>query len=192
MSDLNVRQERFVAEYLRDGSATAAAVRAGYAPKSAGTVGPRLAREPSIRAELERRQAAIAHEAAIDTKALLGKAARAYEVAEKVDNAAGMNGAVMIMARLLGLIIDRPDPAAAREAAELAKSIELSRAATLWGNAAESLGLARDAAPDQVVGAVSRVAVWPPEVFRIARAAAVQAERERTSEPENATAGVEA
>ncbi len=45
---LTDRQARFVAEYLIDLNATAAAVRAGYSKKNAGKIGPRLVGESRI------------------------------------------------------------------------------------------------------------------------------------------------
>jgi phage terminase small subunit len=46
---LNPKQQRFVAEYLKDLNATQAAVRAGYKPKNADVVGPRLLGQVGIR-----------------------------------------------------------------------------------------------------------------------------------------------
>jgi phage terminase small subunit len=47
---LNPRQARFVAEYLIDLNAGAAAIRAGYSPHTAETCGPRLLRNAQIAA----------------------------------------------------------------------------------------------------------------------------------------------
>lgn len=50
---LNARQERFAREYLIDLNATQAAIRAGYAPKTAGTQGDRLRRNVAIAAFID-------------------------------------------------------------------------------------------------------------------------------------------
>lgn len=45
---LNDKQRRFVAEYLKDGNATQAAIRAGYSKKTAGSQGHDLLKKPEI------------------------------------------------------------------------------------------------------------------------------------------------
>lgn len=54
MDLLNIRQDKFVREYLIDGNATQAAIRAGYAPTSAAGMGCYLLKRPHIRAALDR------------------------------------------------------------------------------------------------------------------------------------------
>lgn len=51
---LNERQQAFVEEYLIDLNATRAAIRAGYSPTSARTVGPRLLSDDVVAAALQR------------------------------------------------------------------------------------------------------------------------------------------
>jgi phage terminase small subunit len=57
---LNERQARFVAEYLVDLNATAAAVRAGYSVATANRVGPRLLSNVGVAAAIAEAQAARA------------------------------------------------------------------------------------------------------------------------------------
>lgn len=45
---LTPKQERFIAEYRKDLNATQAAIRAGYSPKYADTVGPALLRKSGV------------------------------------------------------------------------------------------------------------------------------------------------
>ncbi len=52
MSPLNAKQERFVAEYLVDLSATQAAVRAGYSERTAHSQGPRLLEHVGVKAAI--------------------------------------------------------------------------------------------------------------------------------------------
>ena len=50
---LNLKQQRFVTEYLKDQNAKQAAIRAGYSKKNAETIGPRLSRKVQVRTEIE-------------------------------------------------------------------------------------------------------------------------------------------
>ena len=50
------KQKRFIAEYLIDSSATQAAIRAGYSPKTAKAQGSRLLTDVDIAAELQAKQ----------------------------------------------------------------------------------------------------------------------------------------
>lgn len=50
---LNVQQARFVHEYMKDGNATQAAIRAGYSEKTAGQIGHRLVEKSTIRAAID-------------------------------------------------------------------------------------------------------------------------------------------
>lgn len=45
---MSPKRERFVLEFLKDSSATQAAIRAGYSKKSADTLGPRLLKKPEV------------------------------------------------------------------------------------------------------------------------------------------------
>lgn len=51
--ELTVKQSRFVIEYLRDGNATQAAIRAGYSEHSAAEIGYENLRKPQIVEKLE-------------------------------------------------------------------------------------------------------------------------------------------
>ena len=51
---MNVKQKRFCAEYLVDLNATQAAIRAGYSPASAWSIGYELLKKPDIRARIDK------------------------------------------------------------------------------------------------------------------------------------------
>lgn len=51
------KQAAFIAEYLIDGNATQAAIRAGYSPKSAHVVCHEILKNPSVKAKLAEKQA---------------------------------------------------------------------------------------------------------------------------------------
>ena len=54
-ASLNVKQKRFVEEYLIDLNATQAAIRAGYSEKTAQLTGFRAIRNDKIQAEIQKR-----------------------------------------------------------------------------------------------------------------------------------------
>ena len=56
MAELNARQLRFIEEYLMDWNATRAAIRAGYSPNTAYSVGYDLLRHPEIAIQIEKRK----------------------------------------------------------------------------------------------------------------------------------------
>ena len=68
---LTPKQQRFVAEYLKDLNATQAAIRAGYSEKTANEQGARLLAKASVReavTEGQARQLVAAGLTAVDTK----------------------------------------------------------------------------------------------------------------------------
>ncbi len=53
MARLTARQERFVQEYLIDLNASAAAIRAGYSPKTAEQIGHQLLKKTSVKSAID-------------------------------------------------------------------------------------------------------------------------------------------
>ncbi|MEL7656349.1 MAG: terminase small subunit [Bacillota bacterium] len=53
MAKLTAKQQRFVEEYLIDLNATQAAIRAGYSPATAYSIGSELLKKPEIRARID-------------------------------------------------------------------------------------------------------------------------------------------
>ena len=62
MAKLSARQELFCLEYIRDGNATQAAIRAGYSPKTAYSTGPRLWNNHEVRAQKDELKADLQQE----------------------------------------------------------------------------------------------------------------------------------
>ena len=60
---LNIRQEKFVLEYLKDGNATRAATAAGYSAKTAHVQGCNLLKHPNVAEALLRARETVAEEA---------------------------------------------------------------------------------------------------------------------------------
>lgn len=63
------KRMRFIQEYPKDNNGAAAAVRAGYAPKTAHVTASRLLRDANIRAAIQKAQAELAAEAKLDAQA---------------------------------------------------------------------------------------------------------------------------
>ena len=68
---LTPKQARFVAEYLIDLSATQAAIRAGYSPKTAQQLGYQLLQHPSVAAEIQAGQEKRAEELTLTARETL-------------------------------------------------------------------------------------------------------------------------
>ncbi len=71
---MRTRQRVFVEEYLKSWNATQAAIKAGYSPRSAASIGWENLRKPEIQAEIERR---IEQEVMSDKEVLLRLAQQA-------------------------------------------------------------------------------------------------------------------
>lgn len=71
MSDLTPKQERFAIEYLLDMNATQAAIRAGYATRSAEMQGCRLLKNDKVRAEIDKVRTQHAAEIGVTVQTVL-------------------------------------------------------------------------------------------------------------------------
>jgi hypothetical protein len=78
---LTPRQARFVDEYTADHNASAAARRAGYAPRSAGYTGHRLLKNAQVRAAIDQREAEIADRLGLTAEYALDRLRHVIEVA---------------------------------------------------------------------------------------------------------------
>ena len=70
---MNARQELFVAEYLVDRNATKAAVRAGYAERTAKQTGWRLLQIPSVAAAVAREDLERQERLRVDADSIIGR-----------------------------------------------------------------------------------------------------------------------
>jgi len=68
---LNPKQQRFVAEYLKDLNATQAAIRAGYSKKTARAIGAENLTKPDIAAAIAKKQGKIAEKLEIQAEDLI-------------------------------------------------------------------------------------------------------------------------
>lgn len=102
--NLSTRQARFIDEYLVDGNGAAAAVRAGYAPRSAKVAACRmLTKDNPVRRLIRARQQADSLELGVTRQKVLDGLLAAVEQARAQTNPMGMIAGYREIARLLGL-----------------------------------------------------------------------------------------
>lgn len=139
---LTPKQQRFVAEYLKDQNGKQAAIRAGYAPRSAEVQGCRLLRNAQVRAAVDKAQARVAKKAEITVESLAAELeeARALALAEKQASAAV--AATMGKGKLAGLLVERHKHSGAVGTYDLSKlsEDELDRLEQILGPLADAGG----------------------------------------------------
>lgn len=96
------RITRFVEEYSLDQNGTAAAIRAGYAPKSAHVAASRLIRNHKVQEALAARQRALAERFQIDREGIVAELLAAANLARRNADPAGMVAAYREIGRLCG------------------------------------------------------------------------------------------
>lgn len=106
MPVLTEKQKRFVAEYLIDFNATQAAVRAGYSPKTAKSVGSENLTKPDIAAEIAKAQSKAAKKAEITVQSLADELEEARAIALKEKQSSAAVSATMGKAKLFGLGVE--------------------------------------------------------------------------------------
>lgn len=71
MAKLNARQELFCLEYIKDGNATQAAIRAGYKPKYANTNANKILQNTTVRARIDELMAEMQQDKIADAEEVL-------------------------------------------------------------------------------------------------------------------------
>ena len=108
---LNPKQQRFVAEYLKDSNATQAALRAGYSPKTAYSQGHDLLKKPEISEAVAKGTAEICARAEVSAEyvlsSLLSIAKRCQEQEEF--DPAGANKSLELLGKHLKLWTDKTE-----------------------------------------------------------------------------------
>lgn len=172
---LSPKRRAFAREYCIDSNGTQAAIRAGYSERSATSQASQLLDDPAVQAEIALLQKDAAAAQDVSLSRLYTLLNEACQIARRKESATGMVAAVTAIAKLAGLWIDKTEDLAARDKllAEAQKT-ELKTAASLLGDAAESVGLPRAATPAQIVGALAERPVATPEAYRLLRAAAME------------------
>ena len=96
------KQARFIAEYAVDGSAAAAARRAGYSPRSARVNGPRLLTNAAVREALQASQQATARRLELDRQQVLAEIREAIDLARAQGNPMAMIAGWREIAKMCG------------------------------------------------------------------------------------------
>ena len=99
---LTPKQLRWIDEYLIDLNGSAAAVRAGYSPKSARSIANENLTKPDIQDVLQARQAVMAKELQITRQGVIRGLLDAVEMGRYQQNPAAMVGALREVAKILG------------------------------------------------------------------------------------------
>lgn len=175
--ELSPKRRAFAREYCLDANGTAAAIRAGYAERSATSQASQMLAMPSVKAEIDRLLADAAQAQNVSLARLYGLLNEACQIARRKESASGMVASVIAIAKLAGLWVEKTDDLAARaqieaDTANAAQRGELKTASTLLAAAAESLGLPRAATPAQIVGALAERPLATPEAFELLHAGA--------------------
>jgi phage terminase small subunit len=132
--DLNIRQMRFVTEYIKTGIASRALVLAGYhrSTRNALDVGAsQLIRNRKVQREIARRKAAMLKKSDITIEKLLSDAEDARQLALKIDQPSAATGAGTLQAKLVGLLIDRKESGAPGDFAGMTTPAEIIAAIRL-------------------------------------------------------------
>ena len=99
---LTTKQFRWIDEYLIDFNGAAAAVRAGYSPKSARSIAHENLTKPDIQAVLQARQAAMAKELQITRQGVIRGLLDAVEMGRLQQNPGAMVSALREVSKMLG------------------------------------------------------------------------------------------
>lgn len=102
VSALTAKQLRWIDEYLIDFNGAAAAVRAGYSPKSARSIAHENQTKPDILAVLQARQAELAKELKITRQGVIQGLLEAVEMGRELRNPGAMVSALSTIAKVLG------------------------------------------------------------------------------------------
>src|SRR5262245_15471223 len=117
----NPRHEIFAQEIAKGRSQREAYLSAGYSPKSdkaTDAAASRLLSHAKVATRIQELQAEAARATDVTVQSLLREAEQARALAEAKDQPSAMVSAVMLKARLAGLLIDRTEDLVARERLE--------------------------------------------------------------------------
>ena len=99
---LNDRQSRFVSEYLVDMSATKAAVRAGYSPKTAKSQASRLLTIVNVQSQIKSKQREVEVKLDLGRERIIRDLQEAIDVAREDKDANAMIAACAELNKMMG------------------------------------------------------------------------------------------
>ncbi len=106
---MSAKQQRFVEEYLVDHNATQAAIRAGYSPKTAYSIGHENLKKPEIAAAIAAGEARLRRKTEVSISSQTEDMRENRDLAIKNDQAAAAQQCSMGIAKLHGLLVDRSE-----------------------------------------------------------------------------------
>lgn len=109
IAGLNVRQRRFCEEYLVDYNAAASVTRAGYPTKYPNRVGYQMMRNPAIRACIDQLTLQRADKNVLKPEYVTNKIVKTIDKAEKDNNHTAVLRGCELLARHLGMFIERQE-----------------------------------------------------------------------------------
>lgn len=109
VDNLTVRQRRFVEEYLVDFNGAAAVDRAGYNTKYANRLAHEMLKHPGIKAAIDLLTVERASESVLKPDYVLNKLQRTVERAEAEGNHTAVLRGCEILARALGMFVERKE-----------------------------------------------------------------------------------
>lgn len=99
---LTPKQLRWIDEFLVDGNASAAAVRAGYSERSARTIAHENMTKPDVQAVLQARQMDVANDLLITRQGVIQGLLEAVDMGREQRNPAAMVSALREIGKILG------------------------------------------------------------------------------------------
>lgn len=124
---LSARQQRFIDEYLVDGNATQAAIRAGYSAHTAAVIGAENLRKPKIASAVAAARQARSARTQTTADGIVAELWENHRLARETKNLHASNVALRMLGDHLGMFADRawsPDDVAGM----LARVAEIIRA----------------------------------------------------------------
>lgn len=109
IDNLTVKQRRFVEEYVVDFNGSAAVLRAGYDTKYANRLATTMLGNPAIKAAIDALTIQNASESALKPEYVINKIKRTIEKAEAKDNHTAVLRGCELLARSLGMFVERKE-----------------------------------------------------------------------------------
>lgn len=109
IDNLTVKQRRFVEEYVVDFNGAAAVLRAGYTTKWAKRLAHEMLKHPGIRAAIDAITLERASESVIKPEYVINKITKTIEKAEEANNHNAVLRGCELLARHLGMFIERQE-----------------------------------------------------------------------------------
>ena len=104
---MNERQRRFVAEYLKDGNGTQAAIRAGFSENGAAVQATRLLKNAKVRSAIEAERAPVLERAKLTLEGHLGMLAAIRDAAMTAGHYGAAKSAEEARGRVSGFYVER-------------------------------------------------------------------------------------